>query len=360
MLSLPIALITRIKEMSDTVITTPGLKIPTKNKCERIDPNKSGLIQCTKCKKYLPATTKFFNTNKAGLLGLTSQCKRCLNEKVKTYKSKQTYNGICEVCGNTIIGDKKYCSRICWVKAVKREEKTCKHCGKKYIPKASDRTTYCSRDCYFAHKTQHRLSRTAKTKNNYAGPVSHKVFFKHCEHCGKLFTTKYNSCSICSDNCKKERYAKNARLKSMSEKTFNKTICKNCGCTFIPEYGDMRRVFCSKQCGDKYSRCSSGDNRKRARKFGVAYEYINPLNVLRRDGWVCQICGKATPENRRGSRYSNAPEMDHRIPLSKGGPHLYSNVQCVCRQCNGGKSNKNNFGNIPLFGVGSYAESANL
>ena len=30
----------------------------------------------------------------------------------------------------------------------------------------------------------------------------------------------------------------------------------------------------------------------------------------------------------------NAPEMDHIVALSNGGPHVASNVQCLCRRCN--------------------------
>ena len=71
------------------------------------------------------------------------------------------------------------------------------------------------------------------------------------------------------------------------------------------------------------------------RRFGVECAHVEPLVVFDRDGWRCQICGKATPKERRGSHYPNAPELDHRIPLSRGGSHTYDNVQCSCRRCNG-------------------------
>jgi 5-methylcytosine-specific restriction endonuclease McrA len=73
------------------------------------------------------------------------------------------------------------------------------------------------------------------------------------------------------------------------------------------------------------------------------------LKVFERDGWKCQICGKQTPRARRGYRYSNAPELDHRIPISKGGPHTYGNTQCACRACNLEKSNRSNVGQLPLL-----------
>jgi 5-methylcytosine-specific restriction endonuclease McrA len=76
---------------------------------------------------------------------------------------------------------------------------------------------------------------------------------------------------------------------------------------------------------------------------------VIPVEVFMRDQWHCQICGKPTPEKNRGTHYPNAPELDHRIPMSLGGGHLYSNVQCVCRRCNLAKSNRNCVGQFPLF-----------
>lgn len=66
----------------------------------------------------------------------------------------------------------------------------------------------------------------------------------------------------------------------------------------------------------------------------MAYEYVNPFKVFERDGWRCQICGKPTPRSRRGTLHPNAPELDHIVPISKGGPHAYANTQCACRACN--------------------------
>ena len=56
-------------------------------------------------------------------------------------------------------------------------------------------------------------------------------------------------------------------------------------------------------------------------------------------------------QKRRGTRYSNAPELDHRVPISKGGTHLYTNVQCACRDCNGKKSNRSTVGQLPMFAL---------
>jgi len=50
--------------------------------------------------------------------------------------------------------------------------------------------------------------------------------------------------------------------------------------------------------------------------------------VFARDAWACQYCG-ATAEN-----------VDHVIPRSRGGPHMWDNVVAACRRCNSKKENR--------------------
>jgi hypothetical protein len=82
---------------------------------------------------------------------------------------------------------------------------------------------------------------------------------------------------------------------------------------------------------------------RRARKHRVAYEEVDPIKVLNDGGWTCYICGTDTPRSLRGSRATNAPEVDHIVPLAKGGPHTYSNTACACRSCNMSKGARLNF-----------------
>ena len=63
---------------------------------------------------------------------------------------------------------------------------------------------------------------------------------------------------------------------------------------------------------------------------GTGNEALAAFNAQQR----CQICGIDTPKELRGSANHNAPELDHKIPMSKGGPHSPENLQCSCRKCN--------------------------
>ncbi|NCC64746.1 MAG: HNH endonuclease, partial [Spirochaetia bacterium] len=56
------------------------------------------------------------------------------------------------------------------------------------------------------------------------------------------------------------------------------------------------------------------------------------FEVFKRDLFTCQYCGKKAPEA--------ILEIDHIIPVSKGGDNSIENLVAACRECNGGKSNK--------------------
>lgn len=66
-------------------------------------------------------------------------------------------------------------------------------------------------------------------------------------------------------------------------------------------------------------------------KLTAALRYL----VLRRDKFRCCLCGKnATDEN------FVKLEVDHRVPVSKWGKTEESNLHTVCRECNRGKSDR--------------------
>ena len=56
-------------------------------------------------------------------------------------------------------------------------------------------------------------------------------------------------------------------------------------------------------------------------------------DILRRDKYQCQICGRSQSD---GAKL----EVDHIIPVSKGGKTVDENLQTLCRECNQGKRAK--------------------
>jgi 5-methylcytosine-specific restriction endonuclease McrA len=78
---------------------------------------------------------------------------------------------------------------------------------------------------------------------------------------------------------------------------------------------------------------------RRAREKGSpTIERVDSVQVFSRDGWRCQSCGCDTPRILMGTLHDSAPELDHAVPLSRGGAHTSANVQCLCRLCNQIKS----------------------
>jgi 5-methylcytosine-specific restriction endonuclease McrA len=86
---------------------------------------------------------------------------------------------------------------------------------------------------------------------------------------------------------------------------------------------------------------------ERAKKAGVEFERFDPFEIFERDGWRCYLCGEPTPPELRGTKNPRAPELEHLVPIAKGGLHTRENTACACRACNWkkgtGEAEKPNF-----------------
>ncbi len=120
--------------------------------------------------------------------------------------------------------------------------------------------------------------------------------------------------------------------------------CRMCGkpCGYAGN-GPPRR-YCSHECARSSPEAVASKRvsrtKRKAMERGASGGSVDPIKVFDRDGWRCQLCKCKTPKAKRGSYDADAPELDHIIPLSKGGDHSYLNTQCACRACNAAKSNK--------------------
>lgn len=118
-------------------------------------------------------------------------------------------------------------------------------------------------------------------------------------------------------------------------------VCKHCGHEFIRLLPGPR-LFCTKTCSDDAAKNYESTKRlkriakakRRDRLKGQKVENVDPFVVFDRDGWTCQICRIETPKYLRGTNDDRSPQLDHVIPLAKGGMHSYANTQCLCRKCN--------------------------
>jgi hypothetical protein len=65
----------------------------------------------------------------------------------------------------------------------------------------------------------------------------------------------------------------------------------------------------------------------RAKKHGApVIEFVRRRKVFERDGGICHVCSEAVAWEDF--------QVDHVVPLSKGGDHTYANVKTTHRRCN--------------------------
>lgn len=189
---------------------------------------------------------------------------------------------------------------------------------------------------------------------------------KVCGHCKQRFRTSYMEQMFCSKRCsalakalprkrmaaerrvyrrwaglaRKRRTARAKRARLLAGKRRSNIItqqrCDQCHGEFDRRGTQFNRVWCSVDCRNRAQKRRTKAKR-RAVRSGSSAENVNPFRVFTAYRWRCAYCGQRTPRSKRGTYDANAPELDHTIPLSKGGSHSYANTQLLCRQCNGDK-----------------------
>lgn len=237
----------------------------------------------------------------------------------------------CHAC-NTVFKPRQKNSRYCSLKCNSNRPRykvlTCIQC-KGEIKRSShgsrDAGLCCSRECGFKWQAFIRSETSALRRiaeNNKPKPfvdihvvgeiklikqIAKKArSSKLCLHCSGIVYTKN---MLLHPNCRKE-YTKVKREQYRQTNT----------------YKQIKKVAKAK--------------RKALERGARVAESINPDFILERDKYRCYICGIKTPKKLRGTYEDNAPEVDHIIPLSKGGLHVESNLRCACRKCNGLKSDR--------------------
>lgn len=162
-------------------------------------------------------------------------------------------------------------------------------------------------------------------------PYEFKGSEAECKLCKKTFVKKRYHQTFCGNKCR-TKFGNDAKWAAYCATARIERPCKLCNSRFVPMIGDRRQKFCSVECRKKER--SGTTARRRTRKYGGKYEGFSKWKIFERDGWICQICGVETPKHLSGLWLPNSPELDHIIPLAKGGDHTKSNVQCVCASCN--------------------------
>lgn len=246
------------------------------------------------------------------------------------YKRLAPHARACEGCAQQFtpkIDRGRFCRKACADRKSKTKTLCCVGCGvavSRYVRGGSaDSGLYCSRECYLRQKSARKKVRPAKPLPLHKAHVSAYV-----------------------NHCAAQRAAKKADDKRTA---LSVRPCKQCGECVGYRFGSPRS-FCSAACSVVYVKANPTEAqrrgrrvakaKRRAKEHGVYAEKVDPIDVCSRGGWLCQLCGIATPKDKRGTNSLDAPEVDHIYPISKGGKHVRANLQCLCRSCNAWKSDK--------------------
>lgn len=297
----------------------------------------------------------------------------------------------------------KYCSNKCLEKGNIRYYKnkfqsfarTCVWCGKEF--KGTKTAKWCCDECKQEYQTKERKRRQKERQDRLK-----YAFDSTCQHCGKEFKgTKYQK--YCSEDCRCEAMQKFNREKAIRLFREGKNLREiarelNVGATTVKrvlrQYGidtSKNYINTNKKIAEEnfklrlesitklfsYSHGYSGMRNSaviKCNKCGHEFEK-NPNSILsykeiivcpccrvydhnidrtiqlkaliERDHNKCHICGdfcdiNDTYINETGRKIcgNNYPTIDHVVPRSKGGRHVWNNVKLAHRRCNSIKGSK--------------------
>lgn len=157
----------------------------------------------------------------------------------------------------------------------------------------------------------------------------------NCRVCNALLPLPWEGRLVCDGVCKEEDNRN--RLERIRLSKIDERKCGWCREAYTVPSSKTKKDFCSPEC----SRRGNDEIRAFQRRALGQVSLPKPLGlqVLERDGWLCQACGEDTPQYLRGTIHPQAPEVDHIYPVSRGGTHEMHNLQCLCKRCNISKFN---------------------
>ena len=198
------------------------------------------------------------------------------------------YRGICKVCWNI----KKVAHNRAWevkhgkeYRAKKMEER--KESG--YVPYAGTRAINEEQ------KTRRKIHKVIEVFRKMC-----RVEFKDCKECGEEFMVMNNNAAFCSETC---------------------------------GHRSKKRTYYATDKGKAAMRAHRTTRTHRKRTNNEGTPYVTWLRELKlQEKFNCHWCGRITP--------TNLLNVDHAIPLSKGGCDGLENVVASCKSCNCKKNDK--------------------
>jgi 5-methylcytosine-specific restriction endonuclease McrA len=168
---------------------------------------------------------------------------------------------------------------------------------------------------------------------------------------------------VCGTECRRKnasRHSVKSRAGRPRAYKDHEHECKRCRAKFFSK--DSRTIHCSRAChhaqmrednpgkpapprpnqrkhATKRDRWQHANYKRRALVLAGEPEEVDRLAVFERDHWTCGICSMPVMPSLKWP-HRECASIDHIVPLSKGGSHTYTNVQCAHYGCNSAKSDR--------------------
>lgn len=276
-------------------------------------------------------------------------------KQIRKYQPKVLPDLCCKFCEKTFSPTNKrqvFCGRECleMSKSIAREAppvqpKKCTVCGSSYIPKSkatAERSIYCGNKCKVMAWNRSNIERKRlldsqaheRRHERLANDLQYQQRKAQIHAVGLLTRALRRVGTRKKKEQKREVYLAHALLPR---------LCVDCGNEFPREtHIGKPRQRCEPCTEQQQRRIQKAHKlfRKAIERGANGGEKVDPYKVFSRDRWTCQLCGTKTPRKLRGTYDDNAPELDHILPISKGGLHTYLNTQCACRKCNAAKGDR--------------------
>lgn len=196
----------------------------------------------------------------------------------------------------------------------------------------------------------------------------------NCIICGNSFYVTGNWALMCSDDCRKKRASELERERYASMKMRRQSLLNNLKCPMCSKLFDAisaRQKYCSTRCCQRSNtnfkaakgseircvRClksftngngrakycsrtckragTNSDYRSRAKRWNVEFDpTVTIVNIIARFGRGCAECGELILGEHSSKANQDGPSIDHIVPMSSGGAHVWTNVELVHLRCN--------------------------
>jgi hypothetical protein len=158
------------------------------------------------------------------------------------------------------------------------------------------------------------------------GRVNAPIPARHCAvaECGAEFQPKLERQRCCSEKHGKLLYNRESRA-------------------------DGRQAMNSGDPTKRRARLRAKTARRRARQRDPEAESIDRDKIGDRDGWRCGICSRKV-DRTLPYPHPRSPSLDHIVPLSQHGKHVYANVRISHLTCNTARGNRGGGEQLLLVG----------